>query len=461
MNVQLLIYIFVFNFICQTSSFGFIKTFFNIIQRDIYNRRSKIKNINGFYGLVGPDVDMSKVKTLYELFTGDGIINGVFLENGVITQVSHKIQTEKINYEDKNGKFMNYIPLRPVYMLLTKMGILPNTMGLANTAFIKVLKRFFVLFERDLPYEIAIDFENKSIATLNKMNIQNIENFSAHSKVETDSGKIYSLQYNVVFNIVACLILNTEMKVIKKIMVKSKYVPIVHDLWFLDKSNSTMFTDSPLEFSFKYMFSSKIPIVFNNNKPTYIRIISHKDSSQTVYYSKTAFYIFHYADVVESKNNIQIYAPLYLNIEFDKLKIQGKYRVLILDKKTKKITMYENPELEIYNLDFPVKWKDNVILRNIKRNRINGFVICKGITIVRRIFLKERYIYGEHALYEKNNVSRIMCFGYDDTNCAYFFLINPENGEVFEFPLKNSLNIGFHSIFIPEKKKETNSVDNL
>jgi hypothetical protein len=43
-----------------------------------------------------------------------------------------------------------------------------------------------------------------------------------------------------------------------------------------------------------------------------------------------------------------------------------------------------------------------------------------------------------------------MCFGYDDMDRGYFFLINPENGEVFEFPLKKQLNIGFHSIFIPK-----------
>lgn len=447
--LSLYVYMFILlNLNHNVNSFGIFKSFFKGIQRHINIHRSKIKQINGFYGLAGPDVNISKIKSLYELFTGDGIVHGIFLENGEITQVSHKIQTEKIKYENEHGKFINHVLLHPLYMFLNKIGLLPNTMGLANTAIMKVLNRFFVLFERDLPYEINVDFQNKTVDTIKKVDIKDLENFSAHSKFNNASGKIYSLEYNVMLNTVSCLMLNTDMKLIKKIVVTPKYIPVVHDLWFLDKTDSTLFTDSPLEFSFKYMFNSKIPVVFNNKKPTYIHVINHEDNSQTIYHSKNAFYIFHYADVIESENDIFIYAPVYCDMGFDRLNINGKYRLLILDKKTREISMYENPELEKYNLDFPIKWGDKVILRNIKRNKINGFVICKGISIERCIFLKDRYIYGEHMLYQNNGFSRIMCFGYDDIDRAYLFLINPENGDIFEFPLKIQMNIGFHAIFI-------------
>lgn len=453
MNLQFLlitISLFFSNFICKISSFGIIRSIFRNIQRRIYIHKSKIKQINGFYGLAGPDVNISKIKSLYELFTGDGMIHGVFLENGKIEQITHKIQTEKIKYETIHGKFINHISMQPIYMFLNKIGLLPNTMGLANTAFMKVLDRFFILFERDLPYEIAVDFENKTVDTIKKVNIEDLDNFSAHSKVNAISGKIYSLEYNVILNRVSCLMLNTNMEVIQKIAVKSKYIPVIHDLWYLERSNSTLFTDSPLEFSFKQMFNSKIPVVFNPKKPTYIRVISHKDNKQTVYISKVAFYLFHYAEVVETDNDIIIYAPIYFDMGFDKLKIHGMYSALILNKKSKEISIYRNPELENYNLDFPIKWGNYVILRNIKRNRINGFVICKGVNIIRQIFLKDRYIYGEHMLYERDGFSRIMCFGYDTMDNRYFFLINPETGELFEFQLKKQLNIGFHSIFIPK-----------
>lgn len=454
MNLKTLIYISLFfsKLICQIYSFGIIRSIFRILHRRIHIHRSKIKQINGFYGLAGPDVNVSKIKTLYELFTGDGMIHGVFLENGKIEQISHKIQTEKIKYETLHGKFVNHISMQPIYMFLNKIGLLPNTMGLANTAFMKVLNRFFVLFERDLPYEIKVDFENKTVDTMNKLCIRGLDNFSAHSKVNDTTGKIYSLEYNVILNVVSCLMLNMDINVIQKIVVRPKYIPVIHDLWYLEKSNSTLFADSPLEFSFKKMFDAKIPVVFNPKKPTYIRVISHKDNKQTVYYSKHGFYLFHYAEVVETDSEIRIYAPIYFNMAFDNLNIHGEYSVLVLDKKTRDIFIYRNHELENYNLDFPIKWGNYVILRNIKRKKINGFVICKGINIVRRIFLKDRYIYGEHMLYERDGISRIMCFGYDNKDNKYFFLINPENGELFEFPLKKQLNIGFHSIFIPKPK---------
>ena len=82
--LYLYIYILVlFNLTNESNGFGIIKSFFfRRIQTHIDFHRSKIKKINGFYGLAGPDVNISKINNLYDLFTGDGIVHGVFLENG-------------------------------------------------------------------------------------------------------------------------------------------------------------------------------------------------------------------------------------------------------------------------------------------------------------------------------------------------------------------------------------------
>lgn len=443
MNLNIYILIF-FYLIFNINSFKLIKNIFNKIKI----HQSKIKDINGFYGMIGPDVNIKKIKTLYELFTGDGIIHGIFLENGKITQISHKIQTEKLKYESIHGKIINHISLEPLYTILNKIGLLPKTMGFANTAILKVLDRFFVLFERDLPYEVTIDFDKKNINTENKILIKGIDNFSAHSKlINTD--KIYSIENNIILNRVSCLMLNKDMTILKKINVKSKYIPIIHDLWYLDKSNSTLFTDSPLELNFKNLLNLKIPVSLNTNKPTYIHVVNQDDNSQIIYKSNLGFYLFHYADVVETDSNILIYASIYSDMGFDKLDIQGTYCLLMLDKNTKKIEIYKNNAIKKYNLDFPIKWKNYIILRNIKDNKIDGFVICRNNQFIRQILLKKKYIYGEHSLYEKNGISRIMCFGYDDMGKNYFFLINPTNGKVIEFPLNERINVGFHSIFVP------------
>jgi hypothetical protein len=150
----------------------------------------------------------------------------------------------------------------------------------------------------------------------------------------------------------------------------------------------------------------------------------------------------------ETDETIEILASIYDELDFSALTINGKYRRLILYKQTKKVDIQKNPELEKYNLDFPIKWRDSVILRNVENMRINGFIICRGLYVQRKIFLENLSICGEPQIYDDGNFSRIMCLGYDRDMNGYFILIDPENGKVFEFPLKMKTNIGFHSVFI-------------
>ena len=77
-----------------------IETYLQPREKDI------IKNLNGFYGLIGPNIYMNnKVPdSLYDLFTGDGTIQGVFFENGKLTFVKHLVKTEKFLYEKQHGK---------------------------------------------------------------------------------------------------------------------------------------------------------------------------------------------------------------------------------------------------------------------------------------------------------------------------------------------------------------------
>ena len=441
-------YIFILNFVLLVTTNSFNTPFNNLFKnfnKKIEYCKSNINRINGFYGLVGPNVDISETDTLYKLFTGDGIIQGVFLENGNITQVHHIIQTEKIKYENTYGKFSNHMMILPWYMFLNKMGMLPNVMGLANTAFMKIKTKIFVLFERDYPYEISLDFKDKTIQTLKKIKINYVDHFSAHSTLDGKKHIIYSLEYNVLNNIVTLFHTNEHLNLLKKIDVSTHYVPVIHDSYILSKS--TVFTDSPLEFSLNYLLQGKIPVLFNREKPTFIHEIDRKTGSKKTYFTNTSFYIFHYAEMIESDSNIVIYAPLYDDLDFSKLDINGKYRKLVLDKKTNQIKIEKNPELEKYNLDFPMKWRRSYILRNIENNRINGFIICNGLKIQRKIFLKDISICGEPKIYDYGSFSRIMCLAYDNNNVGYFVLIDPENGEIYKFPLKESVKLGFHSIF--------------
>ncbi|NDH68862.1 MAG: hypothetical protein EBY22_13345, partial [Gammaproteobacteria bacterium] len=110
-----------------------------------------LHKIHGFYGLIGPDVDTAKTESLYDLFTGNGVIQGVFFEDGKITFVKHHIRTEKVEFEEAHGESPKHYLWTVFKMLLTNLGIIPNMMGSANTALMKTDKGIYALFERDHP----------------------------------------------------------------------------------------------------------------------------------------------------------------------------------------------------------------------------------------------------------------------------------------------------------------------
>jgi carotenoid cleavage dioxygenase len=441
-------------FLLSTFSFiNFKKSLY--IKKDIkYNidydtKYNIINKINGFYGLIGPDIDKNKVKTLYELFTGDGIIQGVFFDNGKITYLNHHVKTEKIIYENKNGELSKNILLTPFYILLYKLGIMPNIFGLANTAFMKIKNNVYILFERDYPYEIDIDFNKKEINTVKKINIPKLNSFSGHSKTYND--EIHTIDYNVIKKMVSYYKLTTNFNIINKIDINTKYLPIIHDFYVFN--NNILFTDSPLFFNIDLNNINNIPVIFKK-KPTYIHLKNINNSLLEIYKSNESFYIFHYAYVndIKNKNIIEIFAPLCYNLDFSKLDIKTNYSKIIINKDLNTVEIKSNPFLNVYNLDFPILYKDKVILRNIHNNSINGFVICKELDIVKTLFFGNRKMCGEPSIINIDNISYLISFAYNSINQGFIILINLNNYRIIEIPLNYKINIGFHAIFIDKKK---------
>jgi len=415
---------------------------------------SRFPKISGFYGLIGPNIDKKTTTTLFDLFTGDGIIHGVFIEDGEIFPVKYLIETDKIKYEKKhNNKFSKNYMMMMIYMMLYEMKLLPNVLGLSNTAFldnnVKIdenRKIVMTTFERDKPYEIKLDFKNKQIETISKVNI-NIPHFSGHSKYDVTTNKIYTIDYDVMLNKIRYYEID---KTCRNILVKKEintiYIPIIHDFMVFD--NSLIFIDSP----FIWNFLRKIPVFFHKFGKTYINIYNlTTDSYEKYICNSPGFYIFHYADVVKKNENIlEIYGPQYDNIDFSSLDIEGKYRKIILNRLTKEVVVEKNEELEKMNLDFPIKWREYVLLRKLENKKIDEFVVCKGLKIIKQIKLpKNRYLCGEPSIVEYNSKPYVIGIVYDDDENGYFFLFHMfdmENTYV-EKSLGFKPTIGFHSIF--------------
>ena len=103
-----------------------------------------------------------------------------------------------------------------------------------------------------------------------------------------------------------------------------------------------------------------------------------------------------------------------------------------------------NPQLELMNLDFPIKAPNgSVILRNIENMRMNGFVMVDELRVVKTWLYDDLFFCGEHAILD----DKIMAFCTRGTE-NYLCVIDIVSDEIELIECSYDLTIGFHSTFI-------------
>ena len=443
---------------------------FNIPRRE--NRRtiilppkSPFRELNGFYGLIGPDVQINNIQTLYDLFTGDGKIQGVFFQpNNNPTFVTHLVRTDKLLYESIHGRFSKHIWMTPLYVLLNKVGILPNVLGLANTALLPVGRRLFALFERDFPYELKLDVENKRIQTVKKVYLPGLSHFSGHSKYV--KGVVHTIDYDVVWNRLHYVRLDSSFREHDRHSIHTKYMPLIHDFGILS-DGKVLIVDAPfvwninpfilqmdkpghiLHFLNEGIFPKDIPVVFDKTRPTYINLYDPlKKRLNQIVCQMPPFYWFHLAYTEYEGDDLNIYAPMYDNVNFSSLNLDGKYRQITV-RASGQVVIKKNPLLERLNLDFPIRVGNYVVLREIENRAIRGFVVCRGLRLIRRIRLPvDRAFCGEPSVVEIGGQPYLLGFSYDANEKGYVSIMSIWSDTYDEIPLRQTVSIGFHSVFI-------------
>jgi len=242
--------------------------------------------------------------------------------------------------------------------------------------------------------------------------------------------------------------MDNNFKVKSKRQLKAEYIPLIHDFFVLDQS--ILITESPIIMNIDNFLKMRIPVKFHSEMQTKIHIIKKFSENKNTYSINSGFYIFHYADVIETHSHIEIYASIYENLDFSKIDIHGRFRKIIINKTTGVIEIKKNMEIEEYNLDFPIKYKNMIIFRNLHGQRVNGFVICEKHEIKNKVFFDDKSICGEPALIEIDNQHYLISLAYSD-NAGFLIIINLETFHKIELLLPEKPNIGFHSIFISNK----------
>jgi carotenoid cleavage dioxygenase-like enzyme len=431
--------------------------------------------LNGFFGMVGPNLHVDKSTPMFELFKGDGIVQGVFFENGTIYPVKHIIQTEKVLFKNKyvcsqasefKSKFRKFV--RDV---LKNTIALPNMLGSANTALLTVKNKTYALFEQDVPYEIGVDFENRNITTVGKVVLGGVHKhvgpyrFSGHTKYDAENDLIHTIDYNIFTRIVTYYKMNTNFTILYMFAKQMDYIPIIHDFYVL-RTGDIMVIDSPFklwpflkrDFCNPRTLLHHVPIVLRKDLPTNIHILGRSPAKFAV---DAGFYCFHFGQVFETEDTIRICASLYDEFDFNSLNINGKYREIVIKKKYGSCYLRTSPILETMNLDFPVMYGESailqpvvlrrivlrrIVLRRIVDGRIAGFVICNGLEIERVIDLPDSVsIFGEHIVKEIDGSVYIMAFSKDGS----LVVVNTEkDNDVTVIPVfEDGVTLGFHSIF--------------
>jgi hypothetical protein len=404
-----------------------------------------VQQINGVYGLIGPDLNIKDIHDLYHLFTGDGIIQACFFDKGELRFVKKYVRTDKIEYEKCYGRVLHNKGIQMLFFILSRINVLPDVFGRANTAVVQMGKKYFALYERDQPYEIFFDFNKKTIHTGKR--IGPVKCFSAHPKIRNSENLVETVEYNILQKSVHFHRLDSELVLQKTLKTPMTYLPLVHD--FISTPYNFMVMDSPFVLDIFELFKKSMPVSLSQRDPTYIRAVNKLTGRVRTYKSNKSFAAFHYAQVREDENRIQIFAPIYEHIDFSELNLQGKYRCLTLDKRSQTIKINKNEALENLNLDFPVRFGDKIILRSIKDNICGGFVICLDLEIIHTIEIKDRFICGEPQVIYLRGSPYLIFFSFDITQKANGFVnvLSLNDYHHIEIPMNAPLKYGFHAFF--------------
>ncbi len=419
------------------------------------------KSFRQFFGMIGPNLRIKNIKNLFDLFTGDGVIQSMFFENTTASPQFHRHIIETSVYRLRSR---GPTPQWLLHYAMHKMRMMSINNGVANTALLPVpllsnasATSAYALFERDMPYLVEIDHDNRSIKTVGpvKTSSQGLLTMSGHTKryntthLETIDYHMFSKK--VVYHLVEERLLGSssiQLVSQQSIPVKTRYLPVVHD--FATTDRSIIITDSPLVFDFWQLFRNRLPVVFNKTAPTEIHVLNKTTGHVKRYFHPSSFYIFHYADAHENDTHIMILAPVYDDLDFSSISIYGRYRKIMIDKRNGAIKIIKNPDLEQLNLDFPISMGNGLfIFRSIKDHIMNGFVVVDhNLTIRKIITIPNTYALCGEPGYMKmtDGSSKIVAFLYDKNEWGYYYSVDPENGIETMFPLHTMMTPGFHSM---------------
>lgn len=461
------------------------------------NHNSTLFNeLNGIFAQIGSNPKHIGTKDAgYHWFDGDGMIHSVFFEKNTIKYRNYWIKTKRLQAEEKWGKkmYLYFGELRGLHGIIEIIkwsicqyfALVPGSKGTANTAFLEWKNRTFALHEGDMPYEITFNVDTANITTNNQWVWPNIKSVTAHPKIDIERNELYLYGYNNYDFLEGRFfhnVLDENMKIIRQVNHSLMNNGMVHDIG--ETKNHLIIPDMPLKYDFSKIMENKLPLLFDTNGTTRFGVFSKNEPENIDWYSlEENIFIFHFCKGCETKDSFTTFACVmdyldmmdFINLDNEESKIRGNLRLqkLVLNKKTKKVTIEKNPYIEHlrehyglncdYNLDFPIENRDFPYVYSSIFNASNGKIIGM-IRINTDNFVKnkpnvylftDRYMNSEPQIISINNKDYILSFTYDSTDQSYISLLDMENDIIHDVNMPSFLRIppGFHSHYFNRKRK--------
>jgi len=244
--------------------------------------------LRGAFLRIGPNPQFEP-SPRYHWFDGDGMIHGVFLEDGRATFRNRWVRTRGFEHERAAGK-----RLWPGLSEMPPFADPPHGMlfkNVANTAFTFHDGRLLALWEAGDPHHVTLpDLETVGAYDWNG---QLKAPFTAHPKVDPVTGELLFFGYNVMGpSYLTYGTVSADGRDMRLVPIEIPRGVMMHD--FAITGKYAIFLDLPLVFDPMRLVDGKLPFVFDRDLPSRYGIVPrHGDNGDVRWFEGPPCYMFH------------------------------------------------------------------------------------------------------------------------------------------------------------------------
>ncbi len=270
--------------------------------------------IRGAFYRNGPNPQFEP-RGFYHWFSGDGMIHGVFVENGKASYRNRYIRTPKWEIENQAGKalFGGFDPRNADPSVAGKDG------GVANTNIVWHAGKLMALEEAHPPFEL----DPVSLESLGYNNDYR-GRVTAHPKIDPETGEMVWFAYSVgdmpFSNTVSYGVTDANGKVVRRDDFQAPYSSMVHD--FMVTKDHALFPILPLTGDLQRVMGGGPAFAWEPEKGSHVGVMRRDgDVADIRWFTTEACYVFHPMNAWEEGDKIIAdvmeygHAPLFPNVD--------------------------------------------------------------------------------------------------------------------------------------------------